>query len=95
MEQDGALQFESTDSNQFFLKGRGELHLGIVLENMRREGYEFQTTSPTVIFKEGPNGTKLEPFEQIKFEVPLSIISKIMDKIQKRLGNVTDTLESG
>ncbi len=62
---------------------------------MRREGYEFQTTSPTVIYKEEANGVKLEPYEQIKFIVPLDIISKIMDKIQKRLGNVTDTLESG
>ena len=61
---------------------------------MRREGYEFQTTSPTVIFKEDVNGLKLEPFEQIKIEIPLNIISKIMDKIQKRLGNITDTLES-
>lgn len=62
---------------------------------MRREGYEFQTTSPTVIFKLDQNGLKLEPFEQIKLQVPLDYISKIMDKIQKRLGNVTDTLESG
>ena len=71
------------------------MHLGIVLENMRREGYEFQTTSPTVILKEDSNGTKLEPFELIKMEVPLNLISKIMAKISNRLGNVTDTLESG
>jgi GTP-binding protein len=63
VEQDGALQYEPTDSNQFFLKGRGELHLGIVLENMRREGYEFQTTSPTVIFRETADGLKTEPYE--------------------------------
>lgn len=48
---------------------------------MRREGYEFQTTAPTVIYKENENGVKIEPFEQIKFEVPLNIISKIMDKV--------------
>lgn len=61
---------------------------------MRREGYEFQATCPTVIFKKNDQGVKMEPFELIKLSVDLNIIAKIMDKILKRQGDIIDTIES-
>ena len=59
------------EKNQINLYGRGELHLGIILENMRREGYEMEVNAPEVIFKEDSKGIKLEPMERITFNVPL------------------------
>ena len=65
--------------------GRGELHIAILLENMRREGFELQVSQPTVIIKE-ENGQKLEPFEEITVDVPQEMQGIVIEKIAKRKG---------
>ena len=74
-------------SNNDYLKvsGRGELHIAILLENMRRDGYEVQVSKPEVILKE-ENGIKLEPFEEITIDVPSEMAGIVIDKISKRKG---------
>ncbi|HLF02923.1 MAG TPA: GTP-binding protein, partial [Anaerolineales bacterium] len=65
-----ALRVEETDkADTFLVSGRGELHLGILIETMRREGYEFQVSKPEVIFRKGEAGETLEPFEEVHVEV--------------------------
>ena len=67
-----AMRVEETDSTDAFkVSGRGELHLSILIEEMRRQNYEFQVSSPTVIYKE-INGKKCEPIELLMIEVPVS-----------------------
>ena len=61
------MEFSATDSFRVF--GRGELHIAILLENMRREGYELQVSQPQVITRE-ENGVKLEPFEEVIIDTP-------------------------
>ncbi len=65
--------------------GRGELHIAILLENMRREGYELQVSEPQVIIKE-ENGQKLEPFEEVTIDVPEESSGAVIEKITKRRG---------
>ncbi|MFA6410007.1 MAG: translational GTPase TypA [Candidatus Buchananbacteria bacterium] len=73
-------------SNEFFkVYGRGELHIVILLENMRREGYELQVSQPQVIFKE-KDGKKLEPFEEVIVDVPSNLTGTVIDKLAKRKG---------
>ncbi len=77
-------------SNDFFkVYGRGELHIAILLENMRREGYEVQVSKPQVIFKE-ENGIKVEPFEEITIDVPNEMKGVVIEKISKRKGIMTN-----
>ena len=73
----------------FEVCGRGELHLSILIENMRREGYEFQVSKPQVIMKE-ENGVKMEPIERMVADVPQAYAGAVIDKIGRRRG----TLES-
>ncbi len=76
----------SFDDTRFYkVMGRGELHVAILLENMRREGYELQVSQPTVIIKE-ENGQKLEPFEEITIDVPSNISGAVIEKVSKRKG---------
>lgn len=72
-----------TDSYKVY--GRGELHIAILLENMRREGYEMQVSQPQVIFKE-ENGVTLEPFEEVIIDVPDEVVGGVIDKLSKRKG---------
>src|SRR3989454_7022470 len=66
LERNVALRVEETDDPQTFtVSGRGELHLGVLMETMRREGYEFQVSRPRIIPREGPNGEQLEPYEEL------------------------------
>src|SRR5437868_14129314 len=66
LERNVALRVEDTDAmDTWTVSGRGELHLTILMETMRREGYEFQVSRPRVISREGPNGEKLEPCEEL------------------------------
>ncbi|HRH26510.1 MAG TPA: translational GTPase TypA [Candidatus Paceibacterota bacterium] len=65
--------------------GRGELHIGILLENMRREGYEVQVSQPKVIFKE-IDGQKFEPFEEVTVDVPEAYYSRVIEKLSPRKG---------
>ena len=73
----------------YIVSGRGELHLAILIEKMRREGYEFQISSPQVIFKE-ENGTKLEPYEKLFIEVSSENQGKIMETLGGRKAELQD-----
>lgn len=81
---DVALRVEKTNSkSSFIVSGRGELHLAILIEKMRRGGYEFQVAKPEVIFKE-ENGQKLEPFEDIYIECPAEYSGTVIEKMGRR-----------
>lgn len=74
--------------------GRGELHVAILLENMRREGYEMQVSQPQVIIKE-ENGSKLEPYEEVTIEVPLESQGTVIDKLSRRAVHITNIKPDG
>ena len=76
---------ELKDSDGFKVSGRGELHLSILLENMRREGYELSVSKPQVIFKE-ENGKKLEPFEKVIINVPNEYSGTVINSLNERKG---------
>ena len=73
------------DSDGFKVSGRGELHLSILLENMRREGYELSVSKPEVIFKE-ENGQKLEPYEKVVVNVPNEYSGTVINSLNERKG---------
>ncbi|MCK5491449.1 MAG: translational GTPase TypA [Candidatus Pacebacteria bacterium] len=79
------VDFSSNDSFQVF--GRGEMHLAILLENMRREGYELQVSQPQVIIKE-EDGVKMEPFEEVTIDVPDEFSGTVIEKLSKRKANM-------
>ncbi len=79
---------ETTDS--FKVSGRGELHLSILIETMRRQGYEFAVSRPKVILKKGENGETLEPMELLIVEVPETYVGAVMEKIGSRKGELED-----
>ncbi|MBQ7961915.1 MAG: translational GTPase TypA [Clostridia bacterium] len=79
---------ETTDS--FKVSGRGELHLSILIETMRRQGYEFAVSRPKVILKKGENGETLEPMELLIVEVPEAYVGAVMEKIGSRKGELED-----
>jgi len=84
LETNVSLKIEETDSaDSFKVSGRGELHLSILIETMRREGYEFQVSKPTVIFKE-VDGKKLEPIEDLTIDVPEEFMGSVMEKLGPR-----------
>ncbi|GAA0734575.1 translational GTPase TypA [Clostridium oceanicum] len=84
LETDVSLRVEDTDSaDSFKVSGRGELHLSVLIENMRREGYEFQVSKPMVIFKE-ENGKKMEPMEILTIDVPEEFMGVVMEKLGPR-----------
>jgi len=74
---------------KFKVSGRGELHLAVLIENMRREGYELAVSQPEVIFKE-ENGKKLEPFEEVSVLVPKEFSGAVIEKLGKRKGTMTN-----
>ncbi len=77
------------DSGEFFkVYGRGELHISILLENMRREGYELQVSQPKVIIKE-EGGKKLEPYEEVTIDVPKDSSGAVIEKLTRRRGMMT------
>ena len=80
-----SLRVEETDSaDTFKVSGRGELHLSILIETMRREGYEFQVSPPTVIYKKDENGNLLEPIELLMIEVPEEYVGSVMERLGTR-----------
>ncbi|OGY75550.1 MAG: GTP-binding protein TypA [Candidatus Jacksonbacteria bacterium RIFOXYB2_FULL_44_15] len=79
------LKIDFSPTDHFKVFGRGELHIAILLENMRREGFELQVSQPQVIFKE-ENGVKLEPFEEVTIDVPSQMMGVVIDKLSKRKG---------
>ena len=94
---DVSLRVEETDSADCFkVSGRGELHLSVLIENMRREGYEFQVSRPKVIMKE-ENGVLLEPMELLIIEVPEQYVGAVMEKLGSRKAEIENmgTRDSG
>lgn len=88
MEINVGLKVDFSESN-FLVYGRGEMHIAVLLENMRREGFELAISQPHVIFKE-ENGQKLEPFEELTVTVPEEYSGSIIEKLGKRKGQMTD-----
>ncbi len=85
LERNVALRVEETDSpDTHTVSGRGELHLGILMETMRREGFEFQVSRPRVITKLGPDGERLEPYEELMIDVPETYMGVVMEKLGPR-----------
>jgi GTP-binding protein len=88
IEKNLALKVEATDSeDKFLVYGRGILHLSVLIETMRREGYEFQVGQPQVLFKE-VNGQKHEPFEILVVDVPAEVSGKIIELVTQRKGDL-------
>ncbi len=83
------LKIDFSSSDHYKVLGRGEMHIAILLENMRREGYELQISQPKVIIKE-EDGQKLEPFEELTIDVPESMSGTVIEKLSKRKGNMTE-----
>jgi GTP-binding protein len=77
-------------ADTFVVSGRGELHLVILIETMRREGYEFQVGKPEVIFRADGDGTIMEPYEQVFVEVPEEYQGPVMEMLGMRQGQMTD-----
>lgn len=84
---------ENTDS--FRVAGRGEMHLSILIENMRREGYELSVSTPRVLYKEGEDGRKLEPIERLVIDVPDECVGSVMEKVCSRKGEMTNMHPQG
>lgn len=84
LETNVALRVTETDSpDSFEVAGRGELHLSILIETMRRQGFEFQVSKPSVIYKE-VNGVKMEPMEHLTIDIPEEFVGAVMDKLGTR-----------
>ena len=87
---DAALLVEELEGGRGLkVSGRGELHLSILIEKMRREGYEFQVTRPQVIVKE-ENGKRLEPFEELTIDVDKQFMGTVMEKLEKLRGQMIE-----
>lgn len=95
LETNVALRVEETDSpDKFLVSGRGELHLGILIETMRREGYEFQVSQPQVIYRE-VNGQPCEPYELLVLDVPEEAVGSCMERLGQRRGEMQDMQVGG
>ncbi|MFL5462071.1 MAG: translational GTPase TypA, partial [Gemmatimonadales bacterium] len=96
LERNVALRVEETDSpDTHSVSGRGELHLGILMETMRREGFEFQVSRPRVITKLGPDGERLEPYEELMIDVPEEYMGVVMEKLGPRRSEMTEMRNPG
>lgn len=90
-----ALRVEETDSpDRFSVSGRGELHLGILIETMRREGYEFQVSQPQVIYRE-VNGQPCEPYELLALDVSEEAVGGCIERLGQRKGEMQDMQMGG
>ncbi len=96
LQNDVALRVETASGEgNFIVSGRGELHLAILIERMRREGFEMQVSRPQVIFKE-ENGQKTEPFEEVSLECPEGMSGSVIEKMGRRKGEMKDmTVDAG
>jgi GTP-binding protein len=91
LERNVALRVEDTDSpDTFTVSGRGELHLGILMETMRREGYEFAVSRPRIITRAGADGTLLEPYEEVIIDVPEGYVGVVIEKLGTRRGTMVE-----
>lgn len=95
LETDVALRVDETDSpDAFIVSGRGELHLGILIENMRREGFEIQVSKPEVIIKE-VDGVKSEPYERLLIDVPEDSMGAVMESLGTRKAEMVNMINNG
>lgn len=86
---DVSLRVEETDTTEAFkVSGRGELHLSVLIENMRREGYEFAVSKAEVLYRTGENGEKLEPMEKTYIDVPEEFAGSVIEKLSSRKGEL-------
>jgi GTP-binding protein len=96
LERNVALRVEDTDATDTWtVSGRGELHLTILMETMRREGYEFQVSRPRVITRDGPDGTKLEPYEELSVDVPEEFMGVVIERLGRRKGTMLEMKHPG
>ena len=86
-QKDVSLRVEPATNESFLVSGRGELHLGILIENMRREGFELEVSKPNVIIKE-INGQKFEPCEELQIEVPEECVGTVIEQLGMRGGKM-------
>ena len=93
---DMALRVAETDSpDSFEVSGRGELHLAILIETMRREGYEFQVSRPTVLMRHDENGQILEPFEEVHIETTAEVVGTVVEMLGSRRGQMLNMTNKG
>lgn len=91
LETDVSLRVEDTDfTDAFRVSGRGELHLSVLIENMRREGYEFQVSKPEVLYQKDENGKFLEPMESLTIDVEEAYVGSVIEKLGQRKGELID-----
>ncbi|WP_314065271.1 translational GTPase TypA [uncultured Vagococcus sp.] len=95
LQTDVSLKVDPTDSpDAWIVSGRGELHLSILIENMRREGFELQVSRPKVIVKEF-DGRKCEPFERVQIDTPEEYMGGIIESLSQRKGEMQDMIHTG
>ena len=95
LQTDVSLRVEDTDSpDAWTVSGRGELHLSILIENMRREGFELQVSKPQVIIRE-IDGVKSEPIERVQIDVPEENVGSIIESLGQRKGEMVDMINNG
>jgi len=91
-----ALRVAETESaDTFMVSGRGELHLGILIETMRREGYEFQISRPEVIYRKAEDGSLLEPYEEVHIETSTESVGVVVEMLGSRRGKLMDMQDTG
>ena len=96
LERNVALKVQDTESpDTWAVAGRGELHLGILMETKRREGYEFQVSRPRVITRIGEGGERLEPYEELMIDVPEEYIGTVIEKLGPRRSELTEMKNPG
>ena len=96
LERNVALRVEDTEgTDTWSVSGRGELHLTILMETMRREGYEFQVSRPRVITREGMNGERLEPYEELMIDVSEDYLGVVIEKLGPRRAEMLEMKNPG
>ncbi len=96
LEKNVALRVEETDSpDSYVVSGRGELHLSILIETMRREGYELAVSKPEVIFHTDEEGNKLEPIEHLVIDIPEEFMGTVMEALGNRKAEMTNMTNNG
>ncbi|MBL6940156.1 MAG: translational GTPase TypA [Alphaproteobacteria bacterium] len=90
-----AIKVKETGEGSFEVAGRGELQLGVLIENMRREGFEVSISRPRVLFKQGDKGERLEPIEEVTVDVDDPYTGVVIDKISQRKGEMQDMRPTG
>jgi len=96
LERNVALRVEDTEATDTWtVSGRGELHLSILMETMRREGYEFQVSRPRVITRQGSKGERLEPYEELAIDVPEDHLGAVIEKLGPRKAEMIEMRNPG